>query len=909
MADAESGKKDRNAQAAMAAVQHYAAFISYSHADEEIAEWLHERLESYRIPAVLARGHARRSLGKLFRDRVELSAAHDLGEEIRKALEASDALIVLCSPRSAGSRYVEEEIRTFKALGRGERILAAIVDGEPHAAGKPGRDASEECFPRALLYRVGADGVLSGEPEPAEPIAADVRAGKDGRENGALKLIAGLLDVGLDELVQREKQAERRRRLRVRAVAALMGILALVAIAAGGFAWIQQGVAESRRVEAVEQRDSAEQATRQAVERLRDFETLDLARTALIHMDNVGSYTSWDAKGVQHPEPPDFTEPLREALEGASRYQNDPERAPDAVVEALRTAIEFTPPWAGVLRLAEMPLWVEWSRDGKTILTADREHEVRLWDSATNRMKSATKVELRDVLDFQLGFCGQRLLTPQWLVDPHGSTAAIPAPEKASFTSCDGTGDRWIATADNACLLSSSGPEGREWKPIEACGEGFGVRLSSWSGDDRYFVLANSREFRVVRTADLATTARQQGTFLGWSQEDQRIAYVGASGPVSAQVTDEGLVAVPSSASPGRFWIEPEVGILEPSNMGEYTPWHVSPDLKTIARSSGQCHMGNAGGGCSGISITVGPRTSTDGLVLFGHGGAPTQVAWSPDGEHLISAAGYAGMGRFYDTYALVWDISDHMLFPAGWDNAGFLPGLKPFDVRHLDTAPAGAKLVTAAELGPEAVSELDLPFAAEWTPSGDIWLSWTGGCMACRYQPGAVVSSLYRLKDKAWFGMFEVPHVRSFFEDEPSAANLEGTLSWPFEKRYIWQIPDGFDAGHPGRVEIIRADQKTIVLDHPALVVTARWSPDRTKVLTAAHDQRARVWDAATGRLLQTIPLGADIYSASWSPDGEWVLLYGGGLQIVPASLTLMLEIARSRFENAPTHNSNPGQ
>ncbi len=42
----------------------YAAFISYSHRDEEFGDWLHKRLESYRVPAAIslntttADGHA-----------------------------------------------------------------------------------------------------------------------------------------------------------------------------------------------------------------------------------------------------------------------------------------------------------------------------------------------------------------------------------------------------------------------------------------------------------------------------------------------------------------------------------------------------------------------------------------------------------------------------------------------------------------------------------------------------------------------------------------------------------------------------------------------------------------------------------------------------------------------------------
>lgn len=251
---------------------HYAAFISYSHAEDEFANWLHKRLEGYQIPrSLLGRnggsGRAAKRLGRVFRDRVELSAAHDLGAEIRKALEVSDALIVLCSPRSALSQYVGEEIRYFKELGKGKRIFAAILSGEPHAAGKPGRTDADECFPRALVYSLNADHTLSRQPEAVEPIAADFRELKDGRENGSLKLIAGLLGVGLDDLVRREKQAERARRRRTQIVASIMAALALGAAGAGGVAWQQQQVAESRRAE-------AERQTAEAAHRLSDVISL-----------------------------------------------------------------------------------------------------------------------------------------------------------------------------------------------------------------------------------------------------------------------------------------------------------------------------------------------------------------------------------------------------------------------------------------------------------------------------------------------------------------------------------------------------------------------------------------------------------------------------------------------------------
>ena len=171
-----------------------------------------------------------RTLRPIFRDREDFPAGHSLTEQTLAALEASQFLIVLCSPNAAKSQYVNEEIRRFKALGRGDRVIPVIVEGEPG-------DPQRECFPPALRFKLGADGALSDERE--EPIAADARPQHDGKEIAKQKVVAGLLGLGLDEIVRR---AERARRRRNRVWAALAGVFLLLAVAATGsavYAWHQ----------------------------------------------------------------------------------------------------------------------------------------------------------------------------------------------------------------------------------------------------------------------------------------------------------------------------------------------------------------------------------------------------------------------------------------------------------------------------------------------------------------------------------------------------------------------------------------------------------------------------------------------------------------------------------------------
>lgn len=192
----------------------YWAFISYSHADAKWGDWLHAALETYRVPTRLVRnakpeGAVPRRVFPVFRDREELASSSTLGENLTGALRQSRALVVICSPRAAASRWVNEEIKLYKSMGREDRVFCLIVDGEPNA---PADSGLLECFPKAALLRVDQAGELSSEP--AEPIAADAREGKDGKRNALLKLIAGIVGVPYDELRQRERQRQIRQRIR-----------------------------------------------------------------------------------------------------------------------------------------------------------------------------------------------------------------------------------------------------------------------------------------------------------------------------------------------------------------------------------------------------------------------------------------------------------------------------------------------------------------------------------------------------------------------------------------------------------------------------------------------------------------------------------------------------------------------
>ena len=191
----------------------------------------------------------------IFRDRSDLVAGTDLGERIQQGLHASRCLIVLCSPHSARSNWVNEEIRTFKRLGRDHRIIAVLVDGNP-VSWHP-QLAPDGAFPPALLLRFDENGTATGELVP-EPFAPDLReiqpdgGGGDGFDFAKLKVVARLVDVPLAELTQRQREVERAEQRVVQAVAAGMFVLAAAATTGGWLAWRQTLEANARLDQTIE---------------------------------------------------------------------------------------------------------------------------------------------------------------------------------------------------------------------------------------------------------------------------------------------------------------------------------------------------------------------------------------------------------------------------------------------------------------------------------------------------------------------------------------------------------------------------------------------------------------------------------------------------------------------------------
>ena len=297
---------------------HYMAFISYRHADnkeedQQWATWLHQQLEIYDIPEELIgttnlRGETiPERIYPVFRDEVSLPADADLSSAITGALDQSRFLVVLCSPRAVQSRYVNKEIRHFKVSGKADRIMAALLLGEPNASideakvEDPEDARTLECFPEALQYHIDQEGAALTD-QPTEPIAANFRLPdgskgitnpsiykqrllKQGRgkadaerlaeqyeeqlNNARLKIIAGILGVRLEQLVERDKAFQlikARASVRLfRRIASVIAACLVIAAIAGSMAFVQYRRADQAAEEAQAQKHEADRQREEAV--------------------------------------------------------------------------------------------------------------------------------------------------------------------------------------------------------------------------------------------------------------------------------------------------------------------------------------------------------------------------------------------------------------------------------------------------------------------------------------------------------------------------------------------------------------------------------------------------------------------------------------------------------------------
>ncbi len=856
----------------------YWAFISYSHQDSRVATAVHRAIERYRVPRRLVgreteTGEIPRRLFPVFRDRDELPSSAELGGFLHRTLGISRFLIVICSPQAAASRWVNEEIRLFREMGRGHRILAVIVDGEPNAA-----DPARECFPAAL--RESRDGAR------VEPIAADLRHGGDGWFRVRMKLLSGLLGVGLDELLQRERRRQWQLRLAWSA-----GSLAVLSVALGAL-----GMQQRR----YEQREHAQWLER-LVENGRRELLAEAPMRAAVYLS--AAY----ANGVDTP-----------ALRFMLRQAMQPIDALEAII-----------PGAG--RIWSMVS----SADGRRLAVLDGDGRIRVW-SLADRARVA-EFEVPDP-GRQDSHCAPNLSADGRLL-AFISVETQQAGGHLSVWSVE-TGRRLLQVPVEAYTCPSSpfaasgesvigvAPGGRvgEWALTDGRFRDLGIdgaSVAGYSGDGRWLVVGRRNgEVILASPDDPAAPRRLQGlqgavAQIEFDGDDRRLLAASVTGEVRAWTLPE---AIPAFVGGHQRLIRK---IEFAGDSGQFLT--ASEDGTRVWRSqdgrllySGQAHPDNQGRALSlrrsGMQFAQVAEHSVQvvdvqsGKPLFAYESEAQATLFTRDGQHLLIGdvngqiaewgasfrpQGQGQHGRRVASAPLHWRnlvdfvaLADGRLLSGGQDGV-----LRWWAPDTLDSAGEFAVLRSAIT---RLARTPDGKRVAAATVDGEIglWEVASGRLLQRLSQAGS-----------SWSGLLLSHDAQHLFAVDRSNAGRLWTIGeaappaeYRLDSRFALDLsPDGrrLALAVDRHVQVIDLATRRLLLDAPLAggaeappIGCLQFSPDGQALVAMARDRSGLVnWIPLVGGERKAVRVGdaTNCYGARFDPQGQRVALLAAGRFGVP--------------------------
>lgn len=289
----------------------YKAFISYSHSDDlDLVAALQHGLQQfakvwYQLRAI-----------HVFRDKTHIVPGQGLTSTIKAALDDSEYLVLLASPWSAGSEWVQAEVDYWNGHRGPQKILLVLTEGQIVWSSK----LNDFDWDRTNALPKSLGGVFK-----EEPVFVDLRWARTGQllslayprfREAIVDLASALRGIPKDVLggedVLQLKRARRFRRAAITAVATLTAAAATASIFVylqrnqalfyRGVATTNQQIAQKNALDAAKSNDLATAQTRVA-------QSLDLVRKA----GNASSYAKTVEMNIQAVESAQ-TEPAVKAL-------------------------------------------------------------------------------------------------------------------------------------------------------------------------------------------------------------------------------------------------------------------------------------------------------------------------------------------------------------------------------------------------------------------------------------------------------------------------------------------------------------------------------------------------------------------------------------------------------------------
>lgn len=268
----------------------YIAFISYRHLplDKEVATQVHRLIERYQIPKEL-RKNGEKHLGLVFRDQDELPLSNDLTQDIYTALDHSQFLIVVCTPDTPKSLWVQREIQYFIQKHGRNRVLTVLAAG-----------TTAESVPEAITAVYAPDQktvVKQIEPLCAYLVDSSQRRILQNLRSEFLRIVAAMLEVPYDAIRQRHKRYQRRRWMSVGA-AVLAVVITIISLLIGWNLDISAMNQQLKDQLAVTQKNESDTLGILSLQKLQQGDRMGAVETALQGLPSEGADRAYSERSV-----------------------------------------------------------------------------------------------------------------------------------------------------------------------------------------------------------------------------------------------------------------------------------------------------------------------------------------------------------------------------------------------------------------------------------------------------------------------------------------------------------------------------------------------------------------------------------------------------------------------------------